>query len=469
MARYGLRDSIRFLVKPGEDANLETVVVLLLKDVLKVKVRQIICLQDFPSQGIYDVTFDSLGTCWNTFEQARELKESPIVKKFKVIPLFMEEEKVITVHLYNPFADVDLVRAFLDTYCDELRGGEKVMNRYGIWSGKYKFVGRFKRDPECVGGVRRPPAVFSIGGERGFLFYLGQPKYCRRCFPYGHTSSECEEGLKCRHCVSKEHQASQCKESRVCDICKQTGHFARQCDKYQNARDSSFAEVLSRGRWRKKAGGWAVEKEETRMEEEEEEEQVGVRRQEEKVESENVEGAATVVGDSGPNGTASIPPSEATIAIGATEGQVGEGSSPESRTTENEEMDTGVSVHQVMGEEPGMRPDGQGEGAHSPMSLSAILGEISNSEMEEEEEEEEEVDTEGESGRDLTCGQRVSKHSSEEDGKSSNKKARLEVKDPVDPGGGESVRRSPGEVCSPVPIRKLSSQSGSMDTRERIN
>lgn len=84
----------------------------------------------------------------------------------------MQEEKVITVHLYNLFADIILVRAFLGNHCNNLRGGQKVFNNFKIWSGKYRFFATFKSNPGCLG---RPPAVFTIGGERGFLFTPASP------------------------------------------------------------------------------------------------------------------------------------------------------------------------------------------------------------------------------------------------------------------------------------------------------
>lgn len=48
---------------------------------------------------------------------------------------------MIIIHMYNPFADFALVRAFLVNYCEELKGGEKALNRFGFWTGKYRFFG----------------------------------------------------------------------------------------------------------------------------------------------------------------------------------------------------------------------------------------------------------------------------------------------------------------------------------------
>lgn len=69
MANRGLRDSIHLLVKPEfkEKVNLKTIVVNVLTDTFNLKVSEIFCLQDFPAQGIYDVTFFSTEVCWNVF------------------------------------------------------------------------------------------------------------------------------------------------------------------------------------------------------------------------------------------------------------------------------------------------------------------------------------------------------------------------------------------------------------------
>lgn len=147
MVNRGLRDSLRFLVKPEskDKISLKTVVVDVLMDACNVGVRDILCLQDFPMQGIYDVTFE-------TFERAKEKKETEVMKCLEVISLFMQDEKMVIVHMYNPFADPAMVRAFLAGYCEVLKGGEKVLNRFKIWTGKYRFFARFKLDKECIGG-----------------------------------------------------------------------------------------------------------------------------------------------------------------------------------------------------------------------------------------------------------------------------------------------------------------------------
>lgn len=89
MANRGMKDSLRFLVKPDykEKISLRTIVVDILIDTFNIKVREIVCLQDFPMQGIYDVTFGSAEVCWNLFEAVKSKKEIEVLKMIDVIPL----------------------------------------------------------------------------------------------------------------------------------------------------------------------------------------------------------------------------------------------------------------------------------------------------------------------------------------------------------------------------------------------
>lgn len=470
MAGRGIRDSLRFLVKPGfADVTLRTVVVDLLTGVLGLRVSDILCLQDFPNQKLYDVTFYSTEVCWNTYEQFKIIEDSEVGRKFGVQPLFMQEEKVITVHLYNPFADINLVRAFLSSYCDNLRGGDKIFNNFQIWSGKYRFFGTFKNDSSCVGGVRRPPAVFTIGGERGFLFYPGQPRYCRKCMMYGHVSGECDQELKCRFCGKGGHAARDCKEGRVCDICHKPGHMAKQCGSYQAARKEWLSSVLSQGK----------EKREGRQ-----------RRPQEGAGGNSRGDSADAQAD--PSG---VPPKKHPASDVAPKEQASdaEGSVGTTTATVSQVADGGVnpgSADVLQGEDGGppggMEEEGEGGGqAGTPHMVvqvdpglgainvdvrrrsSSFLGSLSDSDSEEEEEEMESDDS-------IECGQRMEGSSTPEllDNTGS-KRARSDR--PL-PGGveGEGVMPEYGgseeeSASSPVPRRMLRSQPGVSETENRMD
>lgn len=92
MESPGMRNSLRFLVKPDfkGKVNLRTIVVDVLMEFLDLRVRDIVCLQDFPKQRIYDITFSSSEMCWNIYEKIRNT-DNDLLRKMDVIPLFMQE------------------------------------------------------------------------------------------------------------------------------------------------------------------------------------------------------------------------------------------------------------------------------------------------------------------------------------------------------------------------------------------
>uniref|UniRef100_A0A3P9DIP1 CCHC-type domain-containing protein n=1 Tax=Maylandia zebra TaxID=106582 RepID=A0A3P9DIP1_9CICH len=92
-------------------------------------------------------------------------------------------------------------------------------------------------------GYCHPPAVFSIGADRGFLVYAGQPQACRKCGSTGHNADRCEQ-MRCRSCGKIGHITKDCKEPRksdrgflvyagqpqACRKCGSTGHNADSCE-----------------------------------------------------------------------------------------------------------------------------------------------------------------------------------------------------------------------------------------------
>uniref|UniRef100_A0A669F166 CCHC-type domain-containing protein n=1 Tax=Oreochromis niloticus TaxID=8128 RepID=A0A669F166_ORENI len=79
-------------------------------------------------------------------------------------------------------------------------------------------------------GYRHPPAVFSIGADRGFLVYAGQPQACRRCGSTGHEAEQCDQ-VRCRSCNNMGHTTRDCKEPKRCHLCDSEAHIARDCTK----------------------------------------------------------------------------------------------------------------------------------------------------------------------------------------------------------------------------------------------
>ncbi|MBN3323563.1 ZCHC3 protein, partial [Atractosteus spatula] len=118
---------------------------------------------------------------------------------------------MVIVHLYDPFIGDDDVMAFLLRYVSVMGQPEKIMDSRNIWTGKRKYRVLLRSDARGAGGFHHPPASFSLGSSKGYLFDQNQPQFCRKCRNFGHHVAECKEN--------------------VCTICDETGHVAKECRK----------------------------------------------------------------------------------------------------------------------------------------------------------------------------------------------------------------------------------------------
>ncbi|KAK1876857.1 Zinc finger CCHC domain containing protein 3 [Dissostichus eleginoides] len=116
----------------------------------------------------------------------------------------------------------------------------------GLWTGRRQFQVLLKSEPEGVGGLLHPPALFSLGGDRGYLFYSRQPDFCRRCRKSGHTEGGCT-GASCRFCGQGGHEAKDC--TVPCHGCGGIDHLYRSCPGHRR----TFAEVAGANNQRETA------------------------------------------------------------------------------------------------------------------------------------------------------------------------------------------------------------------------
>lgn len=131
---------------------------------------------------------------------------------------------------------------FLTRHCEAVKGGERVRDRFGIWTGKRRYLVKLSMDPSMPGGLVHPLGSFSIRPNRGFLYYPVQPMYCRRCGGEGHVKADCE-GLRCRLCGAVDHVASGCSAPKHCSLCGKPDHLYRVCP----LRSKLYASLLKEG------------------------------------------------------------------------------------------------------------------------------------------------------------------------------------------------------------------------------
>lgn len=202
----------------------------------------IFCVQAFPRMGFYDVTFtleDGLCTC---FARSQEKADNPLLEGASFIVAKTRQRTPVTVHMYNPFVRDEEIQAFLKRYCSYVSFGERIKNCIGT---QRKFWVEFLPDRTGVGGVANPPQAFSIGSNRGYMFYPGQPCFCHSCFAFGHMREECSIGPVWRNCYDPDHKTAKCPRARKCHYCGDDSHLAQQCPNAPPAPCKSYAGALS--------------------------------------------------------------------------------------------------------------------------------------------------------------------------------------------------------------------------------
>lgn len=203
---------------------------------LGVATERIYCYRDFPLRNAFEVTFTGDYLCQEAWNKCLEHKDETPISNFNVEPLFASRVRTITVCMQNPYVKEQDIRSFLGKYCDVLGVGTKEMDYDGMWNGNRKYAVRFRTR---TGGIEYPPASFYIGGVKGYLYFYGQPKTCRRCGEEGHIAALCPN-IFCRNCLEAGHLARDCKKPKWCNLCDSIEHMFKDCPD----RHKTYAESL---------------------------------------------------------------------------------------------------------------------------------------------------------------------------------------------------------------------------------
>ncbi|MBN3312980.1 ZCHC3 protein, partial [Atractosteus spatula] len=147
---------------------------------------------------------------------------------YVVEPLFVRENRPLTVHMFNPYVPEEDVEIFLRRFVDITAKSTKVIDRNKYWTGKRKYFVRLRTISAQEDGFLHPPATFYIGVNRGYLHYPGQPLTCRRCGKEGHFAANCKE-VVCRKCGETGHVGASCKKGKTCNLCGEEGHLYKDC------------------------------------------------------------------------------------------------------------------------------------------------------------------------------------------------------------------------------------------------
>ena len=238
--RVGLRFTLRFqAVGADEDVVSRTWFCRkVIMEQLHLKVDVIYCLQWNQQEKAFDVTLKDEQVYTKV---AKDCVAAAMVKPlacYKVLNLDRPNFRTITVHMFNPFVTDRALADFLRLYGEVLTAARHVKDTMGIWTGRRQFQVLLKSEPEGFGGLKHPPASFSLGADRGYLFYPRQPAFCRRCRQSGHVEGGCA-GASCRFCGQRGHEAKDCTVPKACHGCSGIDHLYRSCPE----RRRTFAEV----------------------------------------------------------------------------------------------------------------------------------------------------------------------------------------------------------------------------------
>uniref|UniRef100_A0A3B4GDS6 CCHC-type domain-containing protein n=1 Tax=Pundamilia nyererei TaxID=303518 RepID=A0A3B4GDS6_9CICH len=180
-----------------------------------------------PGKKSYEVIFATstfYESCLDKFNRLRQTR--PQLENIKMTPLSGREPKAVTVIMHSEYVRVEDIKTWLSFKCMVKRGLD-LNDEDGIRTGAYRFYIHLHRG-ETSGDLIHLPPTIQLGAIRGYVFYPGQPKTCRKCGVNDHLATECEN-VVCKNCKSEEHTTSDCPFPRKCNLCGGEGHTFRAC------------------------------------------------------------------------------------------------------------------------------------------------------------------------------------------------------------------------------------------------
>ncbi|XP_048861463.1 uncharacterized protein LOC125728617 isoform X1 [Brienomyrus brachyistius] len=205
VAGGGLRNTARFCWRAeGEVGTFPDRLAFIREVAFKALGLRILCVQRNGPFQFFEVTLSTDDSYSKVLERSKEGAQHPLLGRYNIEPLWWPDKRVITVHCFNP---------------------------------------HITAEANGAGGFSHPPAYFTLQGNKAYLFYSGQPPFCRQCHSFGHTLEGCAN-LRCRNCLESGHMARDCKGPRRCIYCNSEDHLARSCPQ----RKTTYADALSGNR-----------------------------------------------------------------------------------------------------------------------------------------------------------------------------------------------------------------------------
>lgn len=219
-----------------KEQGLTFVVEEILWKTLKVQKEDVLGMLEFPKQGIYDIVLISEEICNLFWEKVGHCKNDPVWSGVNVLPHFPKKRQMMTVKMYILYVPEGEIMCMLSRYCEDVKPIGKVLNQYGLWTMKRRFLVDLKMDAK--GDLMLPPARFKIGTVNGDLFFGRMPPFCRKFRRYSHETGDCLT-VWCSSCEQEGHVAANCPGGKKFNLCRSTGHMHASCPEREKHKDQT--------------------------------------------------------------------------------------------------------------------------------------------------------------------------------------------------------------------------------------
>lgn len=220
------RNTVRFEFLEGLEMDRLNFSRKILQTVLGFQPLQLDYIFALPGRKVFEVvftTFSAYELCVERFNFKKTV--TPCLQKIQLTPLSERDIRTVTVLINSERIKVEDIATWLSMHCTVLNTS-LMRDEDGIKTVASKFQVRLKKDAE--GNYHHLPSLIQLGPIRGYVFYNGQPKECRKCGSLDHIAANCELEI-CRHCKSKEHGSKDCQLPKKCNLCGAESHRFRDC------------------------------------------------------------------------------------------------------------------------------------------------------------------------------------------------------------------------------------------------
>uniref|UniRef100_A0A7N9AWF8 CCHC-type domain-containing protein n=1 Tax=Mastacembelus armatus TaxID=205130 RepID=A0A7N9AWF8_9TELE len=213
---------------------------VILEERLKVIAENVLWVQTNQRARAYEVTWRTAESYGAALEEVERSIGRGELRDWKILNLDKPNFRVVTVQTFNPFVTDQQIASFLEEYVEVVSGARHMTDSRTYWTGRRQYQVLLRRENGSPDGWAHPPAIFSLGADRGYLYYAGQPDFCKRCRRHGHLETSCVFA-GCPLCGEDGHEMRDCHVRRTCHGCGEPGHLYREC----GSRRPMFAEVVA--------------------------------------------------------------------------------------------------------------------------------------------------------------------------------------------------------------------------------